>query len=163
MQHEPATKHAGQRKERHIDADELGEFPLNNIDQQGVSRKNGAATKNPEQTAAAQAAPDGGVSGHFQTSGGDKNKPGKDIHRVSNVEAPAAERPNADPCGVEFHGGMLRAWGWKGDLKGAAKALKVHQTEGRRMEDFGGAAPLGMAGMSETMRSEIFLLRHGNG
>jgi hypothetical protein len=70
------------------------------------------------------------VSGHFQTSGRDKYKPGKYVHKVNHTEP---RRWNDQPfLGAGCHGQMVCACALRGQLKRGAKSLKVRQsTEAR--------------------------------
>jgi hypothetical protein len=91
MQNKPAAQNAGQRKERHIDANEPGEIPLHRIDQQTVTCQRGATAENPKPAAAqstAQSAAHDGVAGHFQTGRARKNQPGKNSHNAGALCAP---------------------------------------------------------------------------
>jgi hypothetical protein len=130
MQYKSSAQNAGQREEGHIDADELGEIPAHGVDQQAIAREHDATTENPTQTPAAQTPSHGGITGHFQTSGHQKNKPRQYIHYVSNLES---RRRNDQPfLGARCLGLMMRAWAWRGTLKREAKPLKVHQARFER-------------------------------
>ena len=88
MQDKPAAQDAGQREKSHIDADEPGEIPSHQINEQAVACERGAAAENPRQTAAAQTAPHDRIAGHFQTGGESKDQTGKDIHHARAWCAP---------------------------------------------------------------------------